>query len=57
MKRELIEYFGVDDCVSKKVDVKTLQEMGLKLGYIIHPEACNKDVMAFLKSKKINSII
>lgn len=54
MKRELIEYFGVDDCVSKKVDVKTLQEMGLKLGYIIHPEACNKDVMVFLQCKKIN---
>lgn len=54
MKKELIEYFGVDDCVSKTVDVKSLQERGLKLGYIIHPDACNKDVEKYLKGKSIN---
>ena len=54
MVKELIEYFGVDDCVSNEVNFIDLQKRAIKVGYIIHPKAANEDVDKFINSISFN---
>lgn len=54
MVKELIEYFGVDDCVSNEVNFIELQKRAIKVGYIIHPKAANEDVDKFINSISFN---
>ena len=45
----LIELFkAVPPVVSKKVDIKKVQELALKRGYIVHPDCCNESICDFL---------
>lgn len=44
----LIELFKVSPIVPDKVNVKKIQELALKKGYIVHPDCCNKSVYGFL---------
>ena len=38
----LIELFKVSPIVPDKVNVKKIQELALKKGYIVHQDCCNK---------------
>ena len=52
----LIDYFrfGISDESFKKVDFAKINELAVKLGYIIHPDCCNEIVFKWLKSLTMN---
>ena len=53
MRTELIDYFhkGVKTTKeSEKVDFAKINKTAVTLGYIIHPDCCNKDVYSWLKT-------
>lgn len=58
MNKNLIEYFGValtdNSNGETKQDVKEINKLAAKLGYIIHPDCCTKSVKRFLNDKDIN---
>ena len=52
----LIDYFrfGISDESFKEVDFAKINELAVKLGYIIHPDCCNEIVFKWLKSLTMN---
>lgn len=55
MDYRLIKMFGVTDGSSKKVDYARVNSLAMQVGYIVAPEACCSDVMAFLQTLDINT--
>lgn len=57
MNTLLIDYFGVAVKTNKNIkdsDKYYIQSRAFKLGYIIHPDCCNDDVLEWIETKQIN---
>lgn len=56
MNTKLIKLFNValvENTTSKDM-FKTINQLAAKVGYFVHPDVCNKSVLAFLKDQSVN---
>lgn len=54
MTKQLLDLFGKTIPGKKDVDFKSINELAITLGYIIHPDVCNSEVMQWLQAKDRN---